>query len=200
VRLFTPSDIQRKLIFSIDQRGITVICFRVQAVGSLRVVYALKWTRVRIMLTALLQAIGSFAAAAIAWITLEFFGRPLRKFYDLRGEAICLLAQTGNVRARYKEIRDTDGFVSENVEQVDLSNEEIADLKEAKKILRDLASRFRAFAANETYAVRFVRWCKYDPMKASGGLFGLSNGIETSGGNKASQKKSIEDALRIPNF
>jgi hypothetical protein len=35
--------------------------------------------------TAVLQAIGSFAAGAIAWVALEFFGRPLRKFYDLRG-------------------------------------------------------------------------------------------------------------------
>jgi hypothetical protein len=38
--------------------------------------------------TAVLQAVGSFAAAAIAWVTLDFVGRPLRKFYDLRGETI----------------------------------------------------------------------------------------------------------------
>jgi hypothetical protein len=82
------------------------------------------------MWTALLQAIGSFVAGAVAWVVLEFFGRPVRKFYDLRGEAIYLLAQTGNVRARYKEIRG-------NVEQVevvqDITDEDIATLKESPK-------------------------------------------------------------------
>jgi hypothetical protein len=30
--------------------------------------------------------IGSFLAAALGWVVLEFIARPLRKFYDLRGE------------------------------------------------------------------------------------------------------------------
>jgi hypothetical protein len=34
------------------------------------------------------QAIGSYAAAAFAWVVLEFIGRPLRRFIDLRGEII----------------------------------------------------------------------------------------------------------------
>jgi hypothetical protein len=34
------------------------------------------------------QVIGSFFAAALGWVILEFVGRPLRKFYDLRGEVI----------------------------------------------------------------------------------------------------------------
>jgi hypothetical protein len=141
------------------------------------------------MWTALLQAIGSFAAAAAAWIVLEFFGRPLRKFYDLRGETICLLAQTANVAARWKEIPDEVGSISGEVEALNVSGEQITDLKEAGKLLRDLASRFRAFAANETYALRFVRWRRYDPMKASGGLFGLSKSIDTYGASKAFHKR-----------
>ena len=148
------------------------------------------------MWTALLQAIGSFAAAGAAWIVLEFFGRPLRKFYDLRGETICLVAQTANVSARWKEIRD-DGGSTGNVEALDVSDDQITDLKEAVKLLRDLASRFRAFAGNETHALRFVRWCSYDPMTASAGLFGLSNSLDTYGENKAFQKKTISKALRI---
>jgi hypothetical protein len=138
---------------------------------------------------ALLQAIGSFAAAGAAWIVLEFFGRPLRKFYDLRGETICLLAQTALVGARWKEIPDEVGSISGEVEALNVSAEQITDLKEAGKLLRDLASRFRAFAGNETYALRFVRWRRYDPMKASAGLFGLSNSLDTYGANRAFQKK-----------
>jgi hypothetical protein len=37
-------------------------------------------------------------------------------------------------------------------------------------------------------------------MKASQGLFGLSNDIETYGGSKAFQKKTIEDALKLHNI
>ena len=143
------------------------------------------------MLTALLQAIGSFAAGAVAWLVLEFFGRPLRKFYDLRGETICLVAKTNNVSARRKEI-DT-GYV----EELDRSPEQIADLTDATKLLRNLASRIRAFAANEASALWFLRWRGYDPMKASDGLFGLSNSLGTYGADKAFHKKTIAEALRI---
>jgi hypothetical protein len=146
--------------------------------------------------TAVLSTIGSFAAAGAGWIVLEFFGRPLRKFYDLRGETICLVAQTANVSPRWKEIRD-DGGSTGNVKALEVSDDQITDLKEAGKLLRDLASRLRAFAGNETYAVRFVQWRSYDPMTASAGLFGLSNSLDTYGENKAFQKKTISKALRI---
>jgi hypothetical protein len=152
------------------------------------------------MWTALLQAIGSFAAGAVAWVVLEFFGRPLRKFYDLRGETVYLLAHTANVGARWKEIPDDTGSISGNVEALNISDEQIADLNDARKTLRDLASRFRAFAVNESYALRFVLWSGYDPMKASAGLFGLSNSMDTYGQSKAFQKKTIADALRIPDL
>ncbi|MDP9147916.1 MAG: hypothetical protein M3N22_09665 [Acidobacteriota bacterium] len=149
---------------------------------------------------ALLQAIGSFAAASVAWIALEFFGRPLRKFYDLRGETIYLVSQVANVRARWKDVADDNGSVSSQVEVGDISNDEIADLKEAEKLLRILASQLRAFAGNETYALLFLRWRKYDPMKASAGLFGFSNAVDTYGATKAFQKRTIAEALRIENL
>jgi hypothetical protein len=155
---------------------------------------------VKTMWTALLQAIGSFAAGAGAWVVLEFFGRPLRKFYDLRGETIYLLARTANVSARWKEILDDVGAISENVEAQDLSDDQIEDLKEAQIQLRDLASRFHAFAGNETYALRFLLWSGYSPFKASAGLFGLSKSIDTYGGSKAFHKKTIAVALRIPDL
>jgi hypothetical protein len=148
------------------------------------------------MWTALLQVIGSFAAGAVAWVALEFFGRPLRKFYDLRGETIYLLARVANVSAQWKEIRREDGSNAE-VEDMKLSDDKITNLKEAQRLLRDLASKFRAFAGNETYALRFVRWNRYDPMQASAGLFGLSKDIDTYGENRVFQKKTIADALKI---
>jgi hypothetical protein len=43
-----------------------------------------------------LQIAGSFAAAAFAWVVLEFVGRPLRNFFDLRGEVIRRLTEFGS--------------------------------------------------------------------------------------------------------
>ena len=145
------------------------------------------------MWTALLLQLIGFVVAAVAWVVVEFFGRPLRKFYDLRGEAIYLLAQTANVPARFKEIPGNVG----QVEVQDIMGEETAIIKEAQSKLRDLASRSRAFAGNETYALRFLLWRGYDPMKASAGLFGLSGSIATYGSDKAFQKKTIEEALSL---
>ncbi len=46
-----------------------------------------------------IQAVGSFFAAAFDWVVLEFVGRPLRRFYDLRGEVIRRLTEFANVGA-----------------------------------------------------------------------------------------------------
>jgi hypothetical protein len=53
-----------------------------------------------------IQALSGFVAAAVGWLTLEFLGRPLRKFFDLRGETVELLTRIANVRAAYTEFHD----------------------------------------------------------------------------------------------
>jgi hypothetical protein len=55
----------------------------------------------------------------------------------------------------------------------------------------------RAFAQNEMLAMRVVSALGYDAMKASAGLFGISNSLDTYGGNRAFQKRTVEDALRF---
>jgi hypothetical protein len=81
--------------------------------------------------TAVLQAIGSFAAGAIAWVALEFFGRSLRKFYDLRGETIYRLAKIANVRSR--TLASSEQSASGEVEDFRLSATELAELADAGK-------------------------------------------------------------------
>jgi hypothetical protein len=146
---------------------------------------------------ATLQVIGSFAAAAIAWVALEFAGRPLRKFFDLRYEVIRRMAEVDNVRARWREIPNDSGASSGKVESIDLPETELSRLHEAQATLRDLASQLRAFAGNEGFA-RSIAWVlQYDPLKASEGLFGLSKSYDTYGKDRAFYRKIIYDALRI---
>jgi hypothetical protein len=145
----------------------------------------------------ILQTVGSLLAGAIGagigWVLLEFVARPIRRFYDLRAEIIQKMAQYGNVRARYKET-DTEGFLEESPP---LSPTELAALEEAQLAIRDLATRMRAFAYNETLAQWVLRLVRYDPHKASQGLIGYSNYMSTYGGAKASKKKMVEDALHL---
>ena len=42
------------------------------------------------------NALWGLFAAGLAWVTLEFIGRPLRRFYDLRGQAKTLLLLYGH--------------------------------------------------------------------------------------------------------
>ena len=90
----------------------------------------------------------------IGWLTLEFVGRPFRRFYDLRGEIISRLVQFSNVSPRWKEIPDDVGAVSGNREELPLSEEAIERLHEAENVLRDLASQLRAFALSFSGTIR----------------------------------------------
>jgi hypothetical protein len=146
----------------------------------------------------ILQTIGSLLAGAIAaglgWAATEFLARPVRRFYDLRGEIIQKMAHYGNVRASHKEA--PDGGVIENTPL--LHPTEQARLEEAQLAIRDLSTRMRAFAYNEALARRTLMLLRYDPLKASDGLMGYSNYMNISGAAKASKKKMVEDALHIP--
>ncbi len=92
---------------------------------------------------------------------------------------------------------DDVGAVSGNREELPLSEEAIERLHEAENVLRDLASQLRAFALNETLGGYAVRLLGYDPLTASGGLFGLSNSLDTYGGGRDFHRKTIAEALRV---
>jgi hypothetical protein len=81
-----------------------------------------------------------------------------------------------------------------------LSQAELAALADAIKSIRDLASQFRAFAVNETYALRFGRLLGYDPLKASEGLFGLSNTMETYNAERVVHRAIVQKALKVPDL
>lgn len=143
------------------------------------------------------QVIGSFLAAALGWVVLEFVGRPLRKFFDLRGEIIRRLIEFANIRARWKLVEDSSGAVSAEATEISLSEAEIARLEDAKKALRDLASQMSAFAENETSARLVAQLLGYNLREASAGLIGLSNSFDIYGETKAFHRKTLARALRF---
>jgi hypothetical protein len=49
-------------------------------------------------------------------------------------------------------------------------------------------------------ALHFVRWLGYNPLKASEGLFGLSNTMGTYNSERVLHKATVQKALKIPNL
>jgi hypothetical protein len=146
-------------------------------------------------MSAALQTIGSFAAAVFGWLLLEFVGRPLRKFYDLRGEIISQLVQYANLRAHYKVIYEHGEEAT--FEEANLSEDEIRRLDTAQASLRTLAARMSAFAGNESFALWVTRTLGYNPQRASAGLMGLSNTLQEYSRDRTFHRTTLADALKI---
>jgi hypothetical protein len=133
--------------------------------------------------TVLLAAIG----AALGWIILEFVGRPVRQFFDLR-----------------REIRRQIIFL-ENLDSVGLAPADITPqvfdeyckkLSKAATTLRDLGSQAIAFDQTEWLAARVVRLLGLMPMQAGRGLIGLANSLENSTETEA-HRTIVHHSLRF---
>jgi hypothetical protein len=100
-----------------------------------------------------------------------------------------------NVRARWRE-RDNDRVLALGDEEMTPDNFE--RLQEAENQYRDLASQVRAFADTQSPTCVILRWIGFDMRKASSGLIGLSNTLNTYGKTRAFQKQTINEALKFP--
>jgi hypothetical protein len=128
------------------------------------------------------------------WCVLHFLGKPLLRFYDLRNEVSTKLAEYGNIKAQWKALPDAPT----TLEQLDLPPVHQNRLAEAQSIFRQLGSAMKAFAENQSMAVQILQWLGYDPLKASEGLIGYSNSIDTYGVGRHHFHQVIRTALRFP--
>jgi hypothetical protein len=100
----------------------------------------------------------AFLGAGLGWGVWEYLGRPLRKFYDLRGEVF-----RANVRTRLREIPDHRCGLRALFEDLGLPADELSTLKNAQGMLRELASHLPAYGYNETAALYVAKKLCYDP-------------------------------------
>jgi hypothetical protein len=150
----------------------------------------------------ILATMGSLIVGAIGggigWGATEFVARPIRKFFDLRADAIRMVSQYGNLRARFHEMQRSDDEIVVTEEDLTLSETDIAKLHEADVALRTLAAQMRGFAYNESIANHVLRLARFDPKKASEGLFGIANTIDRTGKTRIENKRIVTKALRLP--
>lgn len=140
----------------------------------------------------ILDTIGSLGLAAIAggvgWAATEFVARPIRRFFDLRGEVIRRMAQYAILTVQFdKEGHEVETPVTEDA------------FREAESVTRDLAAQMLAFAYNETFARSIlVHVLRYDPREASEGLFAISWTTRVAGSTLKNQpRERVAKALRI---
>src|SRR5258707_3409833 len=82
-------------------------------------------------------------AGALGWIALEFLGKPIRAFFDLRDQVRVQLLSLANVAP--PKPRETISTFLE-IQQYDMA---LKAGREAQRILRDLGSQMLAFSENE---------------------------------------------------
>ena len=140
----------------------------------------------------IVDTIGSLIVAAIGagvgWGLTEFAARPIRRFFDLRGEVIRRLAQYGDIPTM--RIVD-DGSVEDPPEGSD------ARAREAASVIRDLAAQMISFAYNGTLARTIISALRYNPHEAAEGLFAVSWTIQASGDLREKPRRRVADALRV---
>ena len=129
--------------------------------------------------TFLLGVVVSFLFGAVGWIAINFCGKPLLDFLNLRSQVHEEIIFTNNVG---KMVEHTD------------------DYDRAVESLRRLGARVQAMNAHVSVAsLPFVflplRWFLsmqgYDLASAGRGLIGLSNSLAQTGGGRAHETKSI---------
>jgi hypothetical protein len=136
--------------------------------------------------------LGTIAIAFSSWIVFNTIGKPLLRFFDLRAEIRRVMVLYDNVTARRRDA----GVLAVAVD--DMTPDNFDRLQEAENQYRDMASQVRAFADTQSPTCTVLRWFGFDLRKASSGLLGLSNTLNTYGKGRASHKESINAAMKFP--
>jgi hypothetical protein len=137
-----------------------------------------------------LSVVSVVLLGAIGWFALEFIGRPIRSFFDLRRETRRQMLFLANVPP--VSFIDDDLRASEPVHQ-----QSIAAVLNVEKTFRDLGTQLIAFGESEWAASRLVRIAGFDPIAAGNALIGFSNNANDRGAERAEFRRRITEALRF---
>jgi hypothetical protein len=131
----------------------------------------------------ILNALGALAIGAVGWITLEFFGRPVRSFYDLQR----------SVRAQMSRLENL-GFMMLYVD-----DDVVPSIPEANKVLatlRDLSAELISFGQSEWLAAKFIRLRGFEPTVAGEFLANLA--LDHKVTRRSENYRKILKALKYP--
>lgn len=131
------------------------------------------------------------AIGALSWIALEFLGRPIRTFFDIRRQVrqqMLLLANVSPPKPRetvstFQEIQEYDAALK--------------NARQGQRILGVLGTQILAFGESEIAARLVIAQLGFDPVAAGRALIDLSNIFDRYGADRAGFRNAIEKALRF---
>jgi len=129
-------------------------------------------------------------AGILGWIVLEFLGKPIRTFFDLRDQ----------VRAQPLLLANAAPPKPRETISTSLEIQQYDDLKagrEAQRVLCDLGSQMLVFSENEIAACNGIATFGFDAVAAGRGLIALSNIYYRDRTDRADFSSTIEGALRL---
>ena len=131
------------------------------------------------------------ATGGFGWFAVQFLGRPIRNFFDLRRLVRHQMLFLANVPAP----RPRETCVT--FEQIQRYDTDLKNVREAQRILRELGSHLLAFGESEPAACIVIKPLGFDPFIAGRNLIGLSNTLDRYGTDRAALRKNVEEALRF---
>ena len=118
----------------------------------------------------MINVLGALALGAIGWLTLEFLGRPLRTFFDLRRRAREQMLRLEDAKAR------TPFALLENDDWSRPHQPEREFAESAITALRGLSAELTAFGDSEWLADLVLRRIGFQPALAGRSLNDLTLG------------------------
>jgi len=131
----------------------------------------------------ILNALGVLTLGALGWISLEFVGRPVRGFFDLRRQ----------IRTQMLRFED----LAESIIVLEFTSGP-SPLREARKALSDLSDELISFGQSEWFAAYFVRRLGFDPIAAGRRLGVVAEELGTVYEDRAANYRAVDRALKFP--
>jgi hypothetical protein len=123
----------------------------------------------------------------VGWFATEFVARPVRKLFDLRGEAKRRMLVYWHAPTAHSAIPDEE----------DYTDVELYKLDEGRKQLEDIGAQLASFEKSELIIGPFVRWIGYDPTGAGLALRATAIDLGTIGEDRDKNFRRIDQALKF---
>lgn len=126
----------------------------------------------------------SFGIGAIGWFVLEFIGRPVRNFFDLRREVKRRMLLCWQLPTLY------------TIDPADRTDE-YQKMEEPKTALANLGAQLISFDKSEWLAAWFVRFLGYDSKQAGKILRTMSIELGTDMEDRNKNYRRLDEALKF---
>jgi hypothetical protein len=141
----------------------------------------------------ILVPLAAALVGACGWILLEFCGRPVRQFFELRREIRTEMLRFAHVSAPNPAARFLPSWSGDDFD----FDATLDEARTASELFRQMGARMMAFGETEWLAAKIVRAFGFEPVVAGYTLIKLSADLITYGSDRAPHRAALAKALRF---